>query len=111
MNGSGAERAEKGKKKERKKNIGVKMVCFFLIQVTGNYSLPIMFSKKIPPPSVDRFTIPTIDVLSPKKERKKEEEKEKERKKKPSTHNNAAITAATPTTPPTTGTAPRPAAL
>lgn len=61
------------------------MVCFFLTQVTGNYSLPIMFSnsqKKVPPPSIDRFPIPTIDLLSPKKERKKKEEKEKEKEKK-----------------------------
>lgn len=67
MNGSGAERAERGKKEERKKSLNVKMVCFFLTQVTGNYSLPIMFSKKIPPPSIDRFTIPMIDLLSPRK--------------------------------------------
>lgn len=91
------------------------MFCFFLTQVTGNYSLPIMFSnsqKNVPPPSIDRFTIPTIDLLSPKKERKKENKKKKKKKRKtPSNHNSAAITAAKPTTPPTTGTAPRPAAL
>lgn len=57
MNGSGAEQAERGKNEEKKILI-VKMVCFFLTQVTDNYSLPIMFSKKIPPPSIDRFTIP-----------------------------------------------------
>lgn len=71
----------KGKRKREKKILNVKMVCFFLTQVTDNYSLPIMFSKKIPPPSIDRFTIPTIDLLAPKKERKKKKErKRKERK-------------------------------
>lgn len=45
MNGSGAERAERGKNEEKKILI-VKMVCFFLTQVTDNYSLPIKFSKK-----------------------------------------------------------------
>lgn len=76
----------KGKRKREKKNLNIKMVCFFLTQVTGNYSLPIMFSnspqKNVPPPSIDRFTIPTIDLLSPKKE-KKERKKKRKRKKKP----------------------------
>lgn len=59
------------------------MVCLFLTQVTGNYSLPIMFSnsqKNVPPPSIDRFTIPTIDLLSPKKERKKKRKRKKKEK-------------------------------
>lgn len=91
MNGSGAERAEKGKKKERKKILNVKMVCFFPTQVTGNYSLPITFSKKVPPPSIDRFTIPTIDLLSSrKKERRKRKEKGKGKEK------NHQITTAQP---------------
>lgn len=59
------------------------MVCFFLTQVTDNYSLPIMFSnsqkKNVPPPSIDRFAIPTIDLLSP---RKKEIKKRRKRTKK-----------------------------
>lgn len=69
----------KGKRKREKKILNVEMVCFFLTQVTGNYSLPIMFSKKNPPPSIDRFAIPTIDLLSPKKENKKKNKK-KEKK-------------------------------
>lgn len=114
MNGSGAERAERGKKEERKQQIlNVKMGCFFLTQVTGNYSLPIMFSnsqKKCPTsqhrPIYDSHYRPPLP-----QERKKKKERKRKEQKKPSNHNNAAITAATPTTPPTTGTAPRPAAL
>lgn len=61
------------------------MVCFFLTQVTGNYSLTITFSisqKKVPPPSIDRFTIPTINLLSPRKKQRKKEKKERKKKKK-----------------------------
>lgn len=84
MNGSGAERAEKGKKKERKKILNVKMVCFFLTQVTGNYSLPIMFSKfskKCPTsqhrPIYDSHYRPPLPQERKKGKKGKRKEKEK----------------------------------
>lgn len=60
------------------------MVCFFLTQVTGNYSLPhhvLKFSKKCPT-SQHRPIYNSHDRPPLPQERKKEKEKEKEKKKK-----------------------------
>lgn len=84
MNGSGAERAERVKGRENK-ILNVKMI-FLSTQVTGNYSLTITFSnsqKNVPPPSIDRFTIPTINLLSPRKKEIKKRRKRKRKEKNP----------------------------
>lgn len=58
------------------------MVCFFLTQVTGNYSLPITFSKTKSSTSQHRPIYDSHDrSLLPKKERKERKEKEKKKKK------------------------------
>lgn len=75
-------RLREGKTK-RKKILIVKMVCFLLTQVTGNYSLPIMFSNsqnKSPTsqhrPIYDSHDRPPL----PKKDKEKKEKKKKRKK-------------------------------
>lgn len=72
------------RRKKEEKILNVKMVCFFLTQVTGNYALPIMFSKMKCPTSQHR---PIYDshyrppLPQERKKKKKKERKRKEQKK------------------------------
>lgn len=73
----------KGKSEREKKILNVKMVCFFLTQVTGNYSLPIMFSKKNPTAQHRPICDSHDRSLLPKKERKEVKKRKKKKKETP----------------------------
>lgn len=92
------------RRKKEEKILNVKMVCFFLTQVTGNYSLPIMFSnspKKCPTsqhrPIYDSHYRPPLP--QERKNRRKRKRKEKEK--------NPQITTTQPSQPPNPRLLPR----